>query len=331
MALYTLGHHELDTRHPDLDILAAVIADGSADRELFHAANRVKTEEFGNKVFVRGIIEFSNYCRCTCAYCGINARMTHAKRYRMLPDELVETAVRTAEVYRTVILRSGEDRFYTAEMLADIVWRIKQRADCAVTLSVGERSMEEYRLMREAGADRFLLKHETANAVLYESLHGVPLETRLDAQRRIKALGFELGGGFMVGLPGQTDETLAKDLMTLVNEGVEMAGIGPFIAHPDTALAGTPDGDPHKTLKVLALARLLLPRCHLPSTTALNVKGGMKNALLCGADVIMQKATPFEYRKLYDIYPGRDALEVPLKEQYETLRRRLAEIGLSAE
>ncbi|CAK7057785.1 MAG: [FeFe] hydrogenase maturase subunit HydE [Desulfovibrio sp.] len=331
MALYTLGHHELDTRHPDLDILAAVIADGSADRELFHAANRVKTEEFGNKVFVRGIIEFSNYCRCTCAYCGINARMTHAKRYRMLPDELVETAVRTAEVYRTVILQSGEDRFYTAEMLADIVWRIKQRADCAVTLSVGERSMEEYRLMREAGADRFLLKHETANAVLYESLHGVPLETRLDAQRRIKALGFELGGGFMVGLPGQTDETLAKDLMTLVNEGVEMAGIGPFIAHPDTALAGTPDGDPHKTLKVLALARLLLPRCHLPSTTALNVKGGMKNALLCGADVIMQKATPFEYRKLYDIYPGRDALEVPLKEQYETLRRRLAEIGLSAE
>lgn len=331
MALYTLGHHELDTRHPDLDILAAVIADGSADRELFHAANRVKTEEFGNKVFVRGIIEFSNYCRCTCAYCGINARMTHAKRYRMLPDELVETAVRTAEVYRTVILQSGEDRFYTAEMLADIVWRIKQRADCAVTLSVGERSMEEYRLMREAGADRFLLKHETANAVLYESLHGVPLETRLDAQRRIKALGFELGGGFMVGLPGQTDETLAKDLMTLVNEGVEMAGIGPFIAHPDTALAGTPDGDPHKTLKVLALARLLLPRCHLPSTTALNVKGGMKNALLCGADVIMQKATPFEYRKLYDIYPGRDALEVPLKEQYETLRKRLAEISLSAE
>lgn len=331
MALYTLGHHELDTRHPDLDILAAVIADGSADRELFHAANRVKTEEFGNKVFVRGIIEFSNYCRCTCAYCGINARMTHAKRYRMLPDELVETAVRTAEVYRTVILQSGEDRFYTAEMLADIVWRIKLRADCAVTLSVGERPMEEYRLMREAGADRFLLKHETANAVLYESLHGVPLETRLDAQRRIKALGFELGGGFMVGLPGQTDETLAKDLMTLVNEGVEMAGIGPFIAHPDTALAGTPDGEPHKTLKVLALARLLLPRCHLPSTTALNVKGGMKNALLCGADVIMQKATPFEYRKLYDIYPGRDALEVPLKEQYETLRRRLAEIGLSAE
>ena len=331
MALYTLGNHTLDTLHPDMDVLTALIGDEGVDAELFHEANRVKTEEFGSKVFVRGIIEFSNYCRCTCAYCGISAQMVHAKRYRMPPDELTDAAVRAAETYRTVILQSGEDRFYTAEMLADIVRRIKQRANCAVTLSIGERTLEEYRLMREAGADRFLLKHETANAVLYESLHGVPLETRLDAQRRIRALGFELGGGFMVGLPGQTDETLAQDLMTRVYEGVEMAGIGPFIAHPDTELGGAPDGDPHKTLKVLALARLLLPKCHLPSTTALNVKGGMKNALLCGADVIMQKATPFEYRKLYDIYPGRDALEVPLEEQYETLRKRLAEFGLSAE
>lgn len=135
----------------------------------------------------------------------------------------------------------------------------------------------------------------------------------------------------MIGLPGQTDEVLANDLLTLVKEGVDMAGIGPFIAHPDTTLKDVKDGDPHKTLKVLALARLLLPKCHLPSTTALNVKGGMKNALLCGADVIMQKATPFAYRTLYDIYPGRDAKNIPLKEQYEELRRVLAEMNLSAE
>lgn len=331
MALYTLGNHTLDTQQPDRDILTALIGDETVNAELFHAANTLKTQQFGNKVYVRGIIEFSNHCRCTCAYCGINAQMTHAKRYRMMPDDLVDAAVCAAKVYRTVILQSGEDLFYTAGMLADIVRRIKEKANCAVTLSIGERPLEEYRLMREAGADRFLLKHETANAVLYESLHGAALETRLDAQRRIKAIGFELGGGFMVGLPGQTNGTLAEDLLTLVREGVEMAGIGPFIAHPDTNLGNALDGDPHKVLKVLALARLLLPGCHLPSTTALNVKGGMKNALLCGADVIMQKATPFAYRQLYDIYPGRDAKEVPLEEQYKTLKKKLAELGLSAE
>lgn len=327
---YKLGKYQLDTAQPDQKTIAAVISERGADEDLFRAANTVKKEQFGNKVFVRGIIEFSNYCRCTCAYCGINAQM-ETQRYRMQPEELVEAAVDAAKVYKTVILQSGEDTYYTAQMLADIVRRIKEHTQSAVTLSIGERMPEEYRLLREAGADRFLLKHETANSALYRSLHGVPLENRLCAQRQLKVLGFELGGGFMVGLPGQTDETLAQDLLTLVREGVEMAGIGPFIAHPDTPLKGSADGDPHKTLKVLALARLLMPRCHLPSTTALNVKGGMKNALLCGADVIMQKATPFCYRKLYDIYPGRDAKNVPLEEQYNELKQTLAELGLSAE
>lgn len=331
MAQYTLGNHILDTGQPRAEVLAAILKDDSINEELFYAANKVKTEQYGNLVFVRGIIEFSNYCRCLCAYCGINARMKDAVRYRMAPDELVEAAVDTAKVYRTVILQSGEDCYYTAEMLAGIVRRIKEKAQCAVTLSIGERSLEEYRIMKQAGADRFLLKHETANAALYQSLHSVPLEGRLDAQRRIKGLGFELGGGFMVGLPGQTDEILAQDLLTLVREGVDMAGIGPFIAHPDTPLRGSADGNAHKTLKVLALARLLLPKCHLPSTTALNVKGGMKNALLCGANVIMQKATPYEYRKLYDIYPGRDAKDIPLREQYEELKEKLAELNLTAE
>ncbi len=331
MAKYEFGKHVLDTQKPDLGTIAAILQDDAADEALFAAANDVKKREYGNLVFVRGIIEFSNYCRCTCAYCGINAYMDKVTRYRMLPDELVDAAAEAAKVYRTVILQSGEDMFYTADMLADIVARIKRRAHCAVTLSVGERTLAEYKLIREAGADRFLLKHETADAALYQSLHGVPLENRLQAQRRLKALGFELGGGFMVGLPGQTDDILARDLLTLKEEGVEMAGIGPFIAHPDTQIGQARDGDAHKTLKVLALARLLLPRCHLPSTTALNVKGGMRDALLCGANVIMQKATPFAFRTLYDIYPGRDAQNVPLKEQFEELEQRLAELGLRAE
>lgn len=330
MAKYEFGIHRLDTEKPDATAIAAILADDKIDNALFASANEVKAREYGNLVFVRGIIEFSNYCRCSCAYCGLNAGMKVA-RYRMTPDELVEAAVETAGVYRTVILQSGEDLYYTADMLADIVARIKARAHCAVTLSIGERPPEEYKKIREAGGDRFLLKHETADAALYQSLHGVPLDSRLQAQRMLKALGFELGGGFMVGLPGQTDMTLANDLLTLRREGVEMAGIGPFIAHPDTSIGQAADGDAHKTLKVLALARLLLPRCHLPSTTALNVKGGMKDALLCGANVIMQKATPYEYRKLYDIYPGRDAKDVPLKEQFGELEQRLAGLGLRAE
>lgn len=313
------------------DELEQVLLDDAACDHLFHAANRVKALRYGSVVFVRGIIEFSNYCSCECAYCGINCDMDSVRRYRMAPDDLVERAVEAAQVYKTIILQSGEDRFYTAEMMADIVSRIKVRAQCTVTLSIGERTLEEYRVMRAAGADRFLIKHETADEFLYEQLHGTKLSDRLACQRHLRELGFEVGSGFMVGLPGQTDRTLAKDLLLLRESGVEMAGIGPFIAHPDTRLGGSPDGSAHKTLQVLALARLLLPGCHLPSTTALNVKGGMKNALLCGADVIMQKATPFEYRKLYDIYPGRDAEEVPLKAQYEKLRAAIAQYGLVAD
>ncbi|MEG2624858.1 MAG: [FeFe] hydrogenase H-cluster radical SAM maturase HydE [Christensenella sp.] len=328
---YTFGGYSIDTENIDAQMLAAIISEDEVSNELFHAANRVKTEQFGNKVFVRGIIEFSNYCRCTCAYCGINAGMKNAVRYRMTTEELTKATVNAARVYKTVILQSGEDLYYSADMLGDVVRKIKERAHCAVTLSIGERTIEEYRVMRVAGADRFLLKHETADEILYKNLHGVPLKNRLEAQHNIKKLGFELGGGFMVGLPGQTNEILAQDLLTLVHEKVDMAGIGPFIAHPDSSLKGAQDGDAHKTLKVLALARLLVPRAHLPSTTALNVKGGMKNALLCGADVIMQKATPFEYRELYDIYPGRDALCVPIEKQYNDLKMTLAELGLSAE
>lgn len=312
-----------------LPMLAEILSDETIDEELFDAANSVKMQSFGSEVFVRAIIEFSNYCVKSCSYCGINAGCG-IERYRIEPDELVRIGIETGKIYKTVILQSGEDPYYTAEMLAGIVRGIKLETEAAVTLSVGERSLDEYRIMREAGADRFLIKHETSDEGLYRQLHGQGLLSRLDCQRHIKELGFELGGGFMVGLPGQTNETLAGDLLLLKKMQVDMAGIGPYICHPDTALLGCVDGDAQKTLKVLALARLLLPNCHLPSTTALNVKGGMKDALFCGADVIMQKATPIKYRRLYDIYPGRDAEDIPLGEQYEKLKRTLLGFGLHA-
>ena len=329
MPQYRFGEYGIDTEKPDTGTMSALIHGTAHDAELFAAANSVKQREYGKNVYIRGIIEFSNYCRCKCAYCGINCSMK-TTRYRMEPEEMVRAGIETAKVYQTVILQSGEDPYYTAPMLADIVKRIKDAAGCTITLSIGERTEEEYRIMRDAGAGRFLIKHETSDEMLYQKLHGVPLETRLKAQRTIKKLGYELGGGFMVGLPGQTDETLAKDILTLVNEGVAMAGIGPYITHPATELVGSADGEPQKTLRVLALARLFLPQCHLPSTTALNVKGGMDNALNCGANVIMQKATPFAYRKLYDIYPGRDAKDVPLQQQWEELEEKLEAMGLRA-
>ncbi len=315
---------------PELSVLTELLADDEINGELFARADAVKRSVFGNRVFVRGIIEFSNNCRCKCAYCGISSLMKRVARYRMQPDELVECAVLAAQVYRTVILQSGEDGFYTAEMLADIVSRIKKRTGVAVTLSVGERSRREYEILRAAGADRFLIKHETADPVLYEQFHQARLSDRLVCQEHLAALAYELGSGFMVGLPGQTDAVLAADLLLLKKMNVAMAGIGPFIAHPDTPLGKYPDGDPVKTLKVLALARILLPECHLPSTTALNVKGGMVNALHAGADVIMQKATPFVYRRLYDIYPGRDAKDMPLLEQRRELDEKLAQMGLQS-
>ncbi|MGI6153456.1 MAG: [FeFe] hydrogenase H-cluster radical SAM maturase HydE [Christensenellaceae bacterium] len=311
--------------------LVEILRDETCGEALFSAADALKTEVFGNRVFVRCIIEFSNYCRCRCSYCGLNCENANLERYRMPPDALAAAGIEAGKIYKTVILQSGEDLHYTAEMLADIVRKIKQNTNCAVTLSIGERMYEEYKIMREAGADRFLIKHETSDMQLYKELHKADFADRIMAQRRLKTLGFELGGGFMVGLPGQTDETLANDLAILKEMRVDMAGIGPFIAHPETAVGDAADGDAYKTLKVLALARLLLPKANLPSTTALNVKGGMRDALFCGANVIMQKATPPEYRALYDIYPGRDAEDMPLLEQYEKLEKTLLEYGLVTE
>ncbi len=320
-----------ETGNATAEELERILTDDSCDTFLFDAAAEVKRRIYGDTVFVRGIIEFSNYCRCACAYCGIARGNTDLPRYRMQPEELIAEGVEAAKVYRTVILQSGEDTFYTAQMLGQIVSEIKSRQDCAITLSIGARSEEEYRVLRAAGADRFLIKHETADAALYEALHGEPPDNRLRCQRDLRELGYELGSGFMIGLPGQTAQIIAQDLLLLQEMRVDMAGIGPFIPHDGTPLAGCAHGDARMTCKAVALARLLLPRCHLPSTTALNVKGGMADALRCGANVIMQKATPFAYRKLYDIYPGRDAQDLPLREQYERLREQLGMMGMEIE
>lgn len=316
------------TEIPDIFAIQKVLGSEQDQEELFRLADETKRRVYGNTVFVRAIIEFSSYCRRECAYCGLNCNVLKPERYRMDPDEIVETALDAAKYYKTVILQSGEDAWYTSQILADIVKKIRDKSDVAITMSVGERSPMAYAAMRGAGANRFLIKHETADELLYEKYHGTKLKDRLACQDELKKLGYEVGSGFLVGLPGQDNSILAADILLLYQQDVDMAGIGPFIAHPDTIVAGYPDGSPEVTLRALAVTRILLPKCHLPSTTALNVKGGMHDALKCGADVIMQKATPAKYADLYDLYPGRDSEGLPLKEQREKLDAVLKDMGL---
>jgi biotin synthase len=288
---------------------------GDETESLFACADRTRKGFVGDSVHIRGIIEFSNYCVRSCMYCGLRRDNYKLTRYRMTPDEILaasENGIRSG--YRTIVLQSGEDPYYSASDIARIVEGIKAFGDVAVTLSVGERSRSEYATMKAAGADRFLLKHETADAELYRRLHpGASLETRIECLQNLKGLGFQVGSGFIIGLPGQDIATIARDITLLKELDVEMAGIGPFIPHPDTPLASYPAGDVTMTLKALAVARLALPHANLPVTTALSTlrQDGRELALSCGANVIMPNITPAKYRELYEIYPDSASLKDP--------------------
>lgn len=282
---------------------------------LFAAADEVRRRFVGDSVHLRAIIEFSNYCVRSCLYCGLRRDNRKLGRYRMSADEIARTAAKACSAgYRTIVLQSGDDLHYRADDIARIVERIKRGADVAMTLSIGERTGEEYRTMRNAGADRFLLKHETADPGLYASLHpGMSFERRLECLHSLRQLGFQVGSGNIVGLPGQTLHTLARDIALLRELDVEMAGIGPFIPHPDTPLARSRPGEVALALRTLAVARIVLPLAHLPATTALATlhPEGRRLALQCGANVVMPNVTPPEYRRLYEIYPNSVALGDP--------------------
>jgi len=300
----------------DLDraTLAALLdSEGEDEAYLLAAADRVRREKMGDQVHLRGLIEFSNYCERSCLYCGLRRDNRRLARYRMDREEILAVARAGAALgYRTVVLQSGEDSFYSAEMLAGITCRLKNELNLAVTLSVGERSYMEYKLMREAGADRYLLKHETADRDLYRLLHP---DMDFDRRRRclywLRDLGFQVGSGSMVGLPGQTTESLAADLLFLRELDVEMAGIGPFIPNPSTPLGCVQGGTAAMTLKMIALARLLLPLAHLPATTAIGTIDslGRQKALRAGANVVMPNITPNRYRRMYEIYPNKICLD----------------------
>lgn len=274
---------------------------------VYREADRVRRERVGDDVHIRAILEFSNHCRRRCRYCGLNAANRALTRYRMEPDEIVETAKEAvAAGYRTIVLQSGEDPWYTPAVLGDIVRRIKQTG-VAVTVSCGEMSEEDYAYIKRCGADRYLLKHETADPEIYARLHPCgTLQNRIACLKTLKRLGYETGSGFMIGLPGQTSDTIARDLLLLREIGCDMAGIGPFIPHPQTDLRDCPQGSTELTKRAVALARILLPGANLPATTALGVAaaGEKDDVFSCGANVVMRKVTPGRYKRLYEIYPA---------------------------
>lgn len=304
---------EREHRLDKAEVMTLLSCEGELARQLFAAADRVRRAYMGDEVHLRGIIEFSNYCERGCAYCGLRKPNESLPRYRMETGEILAIAGAAVGLgYRTVVLQSGEDPFYTQDMLAGLVASLKGELGVAVTLSVGERSFEEYRCWKEAGADRYLLKHETADPGLYAALHP---DMRFGNRRRclhdLRELGYQVGSGCMVGLPGQTVEALAEDVLFLAELDVEMAGIGPFIPHPRTPLGQFPGGTVDMTLKMIAITRLLMPRVFLPATTALGTidERGREKALQAGGNVVMPNITPNRYRRMYELYPNKICLD----------------------
>lgn len=276
--------------------------------EIAKIADNVTKEVHGDIVHLRALLEFSNYCKCNCLFCGIRRGNKKLLRYRMKEREIIKVAEKAAkEGFKTIVLQSGEDPFWNAKRLSKVVKEIK-KFNVAVTLSVGELSYEEYAMLKEAGADRYLLKFETSDETLFRKLKpDTTLKKRIQCLRWLKELGYETGSGIIVGLPGQSLESIAQDIALMYELKLDMVGIGPFIPHPQTPLAFYPHGSSFLTLKVLAITRLLLPKANIPATTALGtVSPSLRfKAFHCGANVLMVNVTPEKYRKLYEIYPGK--------------------------
>jgi biotin synthase len=291
------------------DIIALLRLPGDYSQDIFATADRVCKQQIGNDIFLRGIIEFSNFCERNCLYCGLRKANKKLSRYRMSDAEIITTAKQISKTgISTVVLQSGEDSFYRAEIISNLIEQIQKETNLIITLSIGERPLDDYKAFQQAGANRYLLKHETSSPDLYQYLRpDCQLDKRIQCLRTIKHLGFETGTGNMVGLPGQTLEILADDLLVMKILDADMLGIGPFISHPDTPLAGIENDDIELTLRVLAIARLLTRNTNIPATTALATlhPQGRLLALQAGANVVMPDFTPVIYKSRYDIYPGK--------------------------
>lgn len=296
-------------------------------------ADKVRREIYGDEVFVRGLIEISSYCKNNCYYCGLRCENAKAQRYRLTPDEIILCAKEGYELgFRTFVLQGGEDPWFTDERLCEIIKKIKTAyPDCAITLSLGERSFNSYLTLYNAGADRYLLRHETADSTHYGKLHppGLSFDNRMRCLNDLKKIGFATGCGFMVGSPGQTAKTLAKDLKFVETFRPQMCGIGPFIPHHATPFAECRQGSVEQTCYLISILRLISPNLLLPATTALGTLDprGREKGIMAGANVVMPNLSPVGVRKKYELYNGKICTGEESAQCKDCLDRRMKSIG----
>lgn len=291
--------------------MLSLLSTAEYDTELFERADGIRRKIYGGDVYIRGLIEFTNYCKNNCFYCGIRRDNKNAERYRLSREEILECCREGYALgFRTFVLQGGEDGFYTDEVMCKIVSDIRGKyPDCAITLSIGERSRDSYKALFEAGANRYLLRHETADESHYKKLHpeSMSLLNRKKCLFNLKEIGYQVGSGFMVGSPYQTTENILADLRFLQELKPDMIGIGPYITHTETPFKEFKSGSLELTLRLVAILRLLFPYALIPSTTALGTihPNGREMGLKAGANVVMPNLSPVSVRKLYDLYENK--------------------------
>lgn len=310
--------------------IVAILRDESKNDWLFKEADRIRHKNVGDEIHLRALIEFSNICKRQCKYCGLRASNKAIERYRLSQEEILSAAKRAVGLgYRTIVLQSGEEDNYYSDKLCDIIRAIKA-LDVALTLSIGEKTFEEYKAYRKAGADRFLLRIETTDKGLYESMHPyASFENRIRCLNDLKTLGYEVGTGCLVGLPNQTLESLADDILFFKELDADMIGVGPLIPHENTPLKGEKPGNFWLALKVMALTRINLPNINIPATTAMEtmVPNGRLIALQSGANVVMPNVSTVDCRKKYEIYPNKAGINDNEFEMRKQLEEKFANIG----
>lgn len=317
----------------------ALIESNKGSELLVTLADEVRQKYYGKKVFLRGLIEISSYCKNDCLYCGIRRSNKNAERYRLTREEILSCCENGYELgFRTFVMQGGEDSYFTDDFMCEIISEIKQKyPDCAVTLSLGERSYESYKRMKNAGADRYLLRHETASAELYGKLHPseMNLKNRMECLYNLRSLGYQVGAGFMVGVPFQTTENLIEDLRFLQDLKPQMIGIGAFIPHHDTPFRDEKAGTLELTLRLLGILRLMFPEALIPATTALGTiaPNGRELGLKTGCNVVMPNLSPVGVRKKYSLYDNKICTGEEAAECKVCLQRRIESAGyeISAE
>ncbi|MGL4993928.1 MAG: [FeFe] hydrogenase H-cluster radical SAM maturase HydE [Bacteroidales bacterium] len=309
--------------------------DNQTREELMALARGICNEQYGDGIYLRGLIEISNFCRMSCIYCGINREIRSVERYRLTPEEIIECVAKGYDLgFRSFVLQGGEDPWFTDEILSALIGDIKSRFQgVAITLSLGERGRESFERLFEAGADRYLLRHESSSKRIYDTLHpGMSFENRVESLKLLKDIGYQTGAGFLVGLPGQGVEEYIDEILFLRDLKPEMVGMGPFIPQSATLMANHPAGSLEDTLLLISLIRIMLPDALIPATTAVSTlhPEGRKRAFDAGANVIMPNLSPFATRCKYTLYDGKRFISEESGEELKRIKMDIASYGYVA-